>query len=79
MQPGGMIELGEAAQFALTRELMEELSIKVLISSDSSCVGDFTGLAANEPDSILHANIFEIKKFSGDIYPTAEVEGIFWL
>ncbi len=44
MQPGEKIELGETAQLALTRELMEELSIKVLISGLSS-VRDFTGLA----------------------------------
>lgn len=77
MQPGGKIEPTEAPEMALIRELNEELQIDVLVE-DLVSLGQFTDIAANEPDHIIVAEMFSIKKVQGDILPAAEIEEVAW-
>jgi 8-oxo-dGTP pyrophosphatase MutT (NUDIX family) len=78
MQPGGKPEAGEQTEDALVRELQEELNVCVDKSSLVS-MGRFVDTAINEPGHSLHADIFRITDFCGDISPAAEIEQILWL
>lgn len=78
MQPGGKIEQGEDAQSALIRELKEELNLE-FINEELTPVGEFTEVAANEPDHQVHACMFSIKKCMLNVQPAAEIEEFIWL
>jgi 8-oxo-dGTP pyrophosphatase MutT (NUDIX family) len=71
MQPGGKIEPDETPLAALKRELMEELGLS-LPDAQMRYLGNFSEVAANEPDVMLAADIFFIRhnvepKVSGEI------------
>ncbi|MBS0848080.1 NUDIX domain-containing protein [Citrobacter sp. JGM124] len=77
MQPGGKIEPGEAPEVALIRELYEELQIEVQPENMVS-LGQYTDIAANEPDHIIVADMFRVNQFSGDVLSAAEIEDVVW-
>ncbi|MGO4832480.1 NUDIX domain-containing protein [Rhizobiaceae sp. 2RAB30] len=77
MQPGGKIEIDELPVNALARELREELDIGI---DDDTVVhiGSFRAPAANEPGSMVEAELFELT-MSGEPVPTAEIEEMIWI
>lgn len=77
MQPGGKIEGGERPAAALRRELAEELRLQVSFS-DLRYVGEAEAPAANEPDTLVHAEIFEVAQ-CGPIAIAAEIAGAAWV
>ena len=76
MQPGGKIDTGETAVEALVRELKEELGFQV-DGSQLNFVGKFQEVAANEPNSVVIADVFKIQH-DGIFEPQAEIEEICW-
>ena len=58
MQPGGKPEPGESASQTLSRELDEELGIR-LDPTELRALGSFTAAAANEPGFLVVADVFE--------------------
>lgn len=75
MQPGGKIEVDEVPVNALARELREELGI---VMAAATYLGRFTAPAANEPDSTVEAELFELA-IAGEPVPAAEIEEMIWL
>ena len=77
MQPGGKIEHGEHAADALCRELAEELSI--VVAPDALIpIRQAEAPAANEPDTAVHAEIFEVRRI-GPISIAAEIAEAQWV
>jgi len=77
MQPGGKIEDGEHAADALCRELAEELSM--VVAPDALIpIGHAVAPAANEPDTDVHAEIFEVRTI-GALSIAAEIAEAQWV
>lgn len=77
MQAGGKIEPGELPAAALARELREELGIAVDPDA-ASHLGSFSAPAANEPETQVEAELFELS-ITGEPIPAAEIEEMIWL
>ncbi len=77
MQPGGKIEIDELPVNALARELREELGVGIADGTPTH-VGCFRAPAANEPGSMVEAELFELT-ISGEPVATAEIEEMIWL
>ena len=78
VHPGGKIEPGETAKQALVRELKEEFSIEVK-EADLVPFDQGSAAAANNPEAIVHMEVFTVTRWVGELKPDNEVEEIFWL
>jgi 8-oxo-dGTP diphosphatase len=78
IDPGGKIENGETAKEALVRELKEELAIDVN-EADLEPFGEFTADAANHKGRTVHMQAFIVRKYSGEIKASSEIEELLWL
>jgi 8-oxo-dGTP diphosphatase len=78
IDPGGKIEQGETPKQALIRELKEELSIDVN-ENDLEYFGEFSDISANNASKTVHMTVFLVKKWRGEIKPSAEIEELKWL
>ena len=77
MQAGGKIEHGESALQALIRELQEELGLEVDLDA-TEYLGSFKADAANEPDTIIRAEVFALST-ALTIVPSDEIEQLLWI
>jgi 8-oxo-dGTP diphosphatase len=77
MQPGGKLEADEPADWALSRELAEELGLHIP-AADLVPIGHFTAPAANEPGHRVDAWVFDAP-LSGEPVAQAEIEELAWV
>jgi len=77
MQAGGKLAPGEAPLAALVRELREELGLEIDPAAARS-LGLAVAEAANEPDHLVHAHLFEVS-VHGPIEARDEIEELLWL
>lgn len=78
MLAGGKIDQGEDGRTALLRELEEELQIRP-VADDLHALGSHSAVAANEPDSLVHAELFLLRWQDGDITAANEIEETRWI
>ncbi|ACQ81999.1 NUDIX hydrolase [Beutenbergia cavernae DSM 12333] len=79
MQPGGKIEPGEAPAEALAREIAEELGVDVVVRRH---LGTFRAPAANEPDHVVDAEVFDVPLDDDDaarVAPAREIAETAWV
>jgi DNA polymerase-3 subunit epsilon len=77
MQAGGKIERGESALDALSRELREEIGLE-LDPDVTEYLGSFRAVAANEPDTVVRAEVFALTTMV-DFRPGGEIEELLWI
>ncbi len=77
MQAGGKIEPGESALQALTRELREEVGLDVDLDT-TEYLGSFRAEAANEPDTVIRAEVFAMS-IDRIVVPSEEIEQVIWI
>ncbi len=78
MQPGGKPEPGESASETLSRELDEELGIRVN-PRELRALGLYTAAAANEPGHLVVADVFEVDIGSQCPVIGAEIAELRWI
>ena len=77
MQPGGKIDAHEQPIEALTRELEEELALKI-DPVRATYLGHFCAPAVNEPGFEVQAELF-LLHIDADVAPAAEIEEVQWI
>lgn len=78
MQPGGKPEPGENAAETLSRELEEELGIRI-DPTTLRPLGEFTAAAANEPGFLVVADVFEADLSDQTPVIAAEIAELRWV
>lgn len=78
MQPGGKPEPGESASETLSRELAEELGLRV-DPQTLRPLGAFTAVAANEPGHLVVADVFAADIGSQHPVVGAEIVELRWI
>lgn len=78
MQAGGTIGSGESALSALSRELREELGLE-LDPDVTEYLGSFRAVVANEPETVIRAEVFALAVGHDRIEPTGEIEELLWI
>lgn len=81
MQPGGKREPGETPAQTAIREVHEELGL-ALAEGDLAPWGEFSEVAANEPDHRVQAHVFHTEVSDGvaqDLRPEAELAQVVWV
>ncbi|ALE04964.1 NUDIX hydrolase [Arthrobacter sp. ERGS1:01] len=78
MHPGGKPELGESAAEAGSRELAEEIGIRV-DPATLELMGVWTGKAANESNTDIEATVFTAPGTWTNVEPAAEIAELRWL
>lgn len=78
MQPGGKPEPGESAARTLSRELEEELALRVP-ESEMRPLGRFVSAAANEPGHRVIAEAFAVDAEPEDVTVQAELAELRWI
>ena len=80
MLPGGKPEVGEDAAATALREFSEELGID-LDPARLTALGVFRAAAANEPDHVVEAAVFEHPLVDDALAagPRAEIEAVEWI
>ncbi|MBB4140084.1 8-oxo-dGTP pyrophosphatase MutT (NUDIX family) [Microbacterium invictum] len=78
MQPGGKPEPGETAGETLSRELDEELGVRIE-PERLRALGTFTAAAANEPGFLVVADVFEADLAGQRPQVAAEIAELRWV
>ena len=77
MQAGGKIETGESALDALSRELKEEIGLELDLDN-TEYIGSFRAVAANEPNTVVRAEVFALS-ISTKVSAAGEIEELLWI
>jgi len=77
MHPGGKPEPGESAAQAASRELQEEVGIRIG-ADELQHLGTWDAAAANEEDTVIRASVFTAPG-TWQAVPAAEIEAVRWL
>lgn len=75
MLPGGKREPGEDDLAALSRELREELGVRL---ATATLLGRFEAPAANEPGATVRSSAYLVE-ITGEIVIAAEIEEMLWI